>query len=65
MVGQKSQKGANVNIREITLVKAQDCYKQKRENRSSLFVDQPGLEICCYDATHRADVCCRLRRCKR
>ena len=44
MVGQKSQKGANVNIREITLVKAQDCYKQKRENRSSLFVDQPGLE---------------------
>ena len=36
--------GANINIREITLVKAQDCYKQKRENRSSLFVDQPGLE---------------------
>ena len=36
--------GANVNIREITLVKAQASYKQKRENRSSLFVDQPGLE---------------------
>ena len=36
--------GANVNVREITLVKALASYKQKRENRSSLFVDQPGLE---------------------
>ena len=24
-------------------------------------VDQPGLEICCYDVTHRADFCCRLK----
>ena len=29
--------GANVNIREITVVKAQDCYKQKkREPKFSL-----------------------------
>ena len=41
--------------------------KHLRETRKCLIfnVDQPGLEICCYDATHRADVCCRLRRCKR